>query len=826
MTFDVEYVLSQLTPAEKASLVAGVDHWHTAAIPRLSVPSIRTSDGPNGIRGQHHFNSTPTAVLPVGTALASTWNTDLLYKAGELLEREAKAKGSHVVLAPTVNIARIPNGGRGFESFSEDPFLSGELASHYINGLQSRGVAATIKHFVGNDQEKERFSSDSIISQRALREIYLKPFEIAITKSNPKCVMTSYNRVNGTHTSEHGGLYHILREEWGWKGLVMSDWTGTYSTSAALNAGLDLEMPGPSRYRGDLISHSLVAKTISEETLNERVRNVLNLVKQVQESGIPENSPELQLNRPEDRQLLRDIAAEALVLLKNEENILPFKKTKTLVVGPNAIFAAFSGGGSALATGYYSVSPLAGIEDKIGSESVTYEVGAYNHKFLPSLKDELFNGDENGTLIEIFNEPLSEPNRKPFHVLNFKDINYFRMNDYVHPDLLSLKFYATLTSTFVPRKSGEYIFGLTVLGTAILYINDTLVVDNSTKQERGESFYGYGTAESTGKFTVNKGETYDLRIEFGSALTSKISKDAVFFRGGGLRFGGVHLVDNAIESAVAQAKQFDQVIVVTGLNHDYESEGADREDLKIPGKSDELIEALLGANPNTVVVIQSGTPVEMPWASKVKALLYQSFGGAELGNALADVVYGDVNPSGKLPITFPIRFEDTPSFINNTTNQGKVLYGEDIYVGYRFYEKIKRQVLFPFGYGLSYTTFELKDLDASVKGNILEISVSIQNTGSIAGAGIIQFYVGSDGKERPIKELKSFAKKVLQRGETARLSTNINLDQACEYFDQEIGKWVSKAGKYEVIVGQSSDDEALKAEFAVQTTTKYLRKLV
>lgn len=826
--FDVEKVLSQLTVCEKASLLAGVDHWHTQSIPRLNVPSIRTSDGPNAIRGQHHFNSTPTAVLPVATSLAATWNKELLLKAGQLLAKEARAKGAHVVLAPTINIQRIPNGGRGFESFSEDPVLSGELASHYVNGIQENGLAVAIKHFIGNDQETERFSSNSIISQRALREIYLKPFEIAIAKSNPLSVMSSYNRVNGVHVSENKELLDILRNEWGWDGMIMSDWTGTYSTADAVNAGLDLEMPGPTRFRGELIEHSIFAKTISMDTLDERARNVLNLVKRVQRSGIPENAPETLRNYPEDRALLRELASEGVVLLKNYNSILPLKKDKkVLVIGPNASYAAYSGGGSAFAAPYDTVSPLKGIKAKVGEDNCEYHFGAYNHRYMPTLKEELFNEDENGTLIQIYHEPPSVQGRIPFDSVNFRDINYYRMNDYDHPQMKSWLFYATLTSTFIPKYDGEYTFGITVLGTANLYIDDSLVIDNTTKQQIGKgAFYGGGSSEVLGTHSVKKGEHYNLRIEFGSAATSDVAKNAGFLRDGGLRFGGIHSVSNPMGEALSRAAEYDQIVMIAGLNHDYESEGGDRTDLKIPGASDQLIEELLKINPNTVVVVQSGTPLEMPWASSAKAIIHQSFAGSELGNALADVIFGDVNPSGKLPISFPLRFEDTPSFINNTTMHGRVLYGEDIYVGYRFYEKVKRAVLFPFGFGLSYTRFELSDLDVSIADGLIQTNVTVNNVGERDGSAVVQLYIGHQSVDRPRKELKAFNKTVVEAGCSKKLSFEIKLDESTAYFDEEVGKWVSPVGDYEVIVGQSSADEALKHSFKIDKAVRFLRKLL
>ncbi|ONH64904.1 putative beta-glucosidase I [Cyberlindnera fabianii] len=826
---DVDNVLSQLTTPEKISLVSGGDYWHIKAIPRLNVPAIRTSDGPNGIRGLHHFNSTPTACVPVGTALGSTWNKKLLYDVGRLLDLEARAKGVHVLLAPTVNIQRIPNGGRGFESFSEDPVLSGELAAAYINGFQEDGLAATIKHYVCNDQENERFSSDSIVSERALREIYLKPFEIAIKKSNPKALMTSYNKVNGTHASENQHLYNILRKEWGWDGLVMSDWTGTYSTSEAINTGLDLEMPGTGRWRGAALNHALFSKTVTDEKLDERVRNVLNLVKSVENSGVPENAPEKQRNTPEDQAFLRIAAAESVVLLKNDNKVLPLDpQKKVLVVGPNANYAAYSGGGSALATPYYAVPPLDAIKQKCGDDNVKYEIGAFNHRYMPTLKSQLYikGTNVNGTLIEIYNEPPTDRDRKPFDVVKLSNIHYFRMNDYVHPGLKdSNVFYADLTSTFIPDHDGEYEFGAAVFGTAKVFIDGNLVIDNCTKQEVGESFYGLGTPEVTGTYKVSKGKEYRLKIEFGSGATSPLNGkvNSTFYGGGGLRFGGVLKIsdDEAISRALSHAKQYDQIVFITGLNQDWESEGADRKDLEIPGASGKLIEELVKVNEDVVVVVQAGTPVEMPWVDKLKTLVYTSYGGNETGNAIADVLFGDVNPSGKLPLTFPYRFEDTPSFINNTTNLGKVLYGEDVYVGYRYFEKTKREVMFSFGHGLSYTEFKFSDLKVTANGDDLNILLTVQNTGSKSGAAVVQLYIqaGPSKTQRPIKELKGFEKVFINAGEKTRITSNLKIKEATSYYDDEKNKWVSEEGVYTLIAGQSSvDEEALTHEFCTEKT--------
>ncbi|KAG7832867.1 hypothetical protein KL943_004315 [Ogataea angusta] len=328
--FEVEEVLQQLTEAQKIALTAGTSH-----------PPSPNSQAPTTGTQLNHFNSTPTACIPSGTALASTWDGNLLFQTGELLDKEARAKGVHVILGPTANIQRVPLGGRGFESFSEDPYLSGILSAAYINGFQKTGLAATMKHYVGNDQEHERFSSNSVISQRALREIYLRPFEIAIKESKPKGIMTSYNRVNGVHVSEDRFLLtEILQNQWGYQGLIMSDWTGTYSTTEALLAGLDLEMPGPGIWRGANLSRALVAGKISKDVLDDRARRVLQLANSVIDAGVEDDKTEEQRNVPETRAFLRKLAGEAVVLLKNEDSVLPLQKEKTLVIGPNAIYTA------------------------------------------------------------------------------------------------------------------------------------------------------------------------------------------------------------------------------------------------------------------------------------------------------------------------------------------------------------------------------------------------------------------------------------------------------------------------------------------------------
>ncbi|KAH7134618.1 beta-glucosidase [Dactylonectria estremocensis] len=711
---DVEALIEQLTLEEKVALTAGTGWWHTTAIDRLNIPSIRLSDGPNGVRGTHFFDSTPSACLPCGTALGSTFDTSLAERIGRLLSDEAHAKGAHVLLGPTINIQRGPLGGRGFESVSEDPILSGIIAGHYVRGVQESGVSATLKHFVCNDMESERMAVDSLVTARAMREIYLLPFMLAIEMAQPRAVMTSYGKVNGCHAAEHRQLLQeILRDEWKWDGLVMSDWYGTYSTSEAINAGLDLEMPGPTRWRGEALVHAVTANKVKKATLDERVRNVLRLIKHgLEKTSIPPNAPERQLNTPEHVALLREAAAKSIVLLKNERDILPFDRRKKIaVIGPNANIATYCGGGSAGLRAYKAVTPLEGIRSL--ASDVVFSQGAYGHQMLPVLGKALRTGDgKTGFALRFYNDP--------------------------------------------PSARGQ------VGGRKML---EERVLDDS---------YNWFAA---------------------------------------------------VRDAVRAAAEADQVVLCVGLSGEWECEGQDRSSMALPPGTDALVEAVVAANPNTAVVVQSGTPVAMPWVDRAGAVLQAWFGGNESGNGIADVLFGEVNPAGKLPLTMPRRVADNPSALSFRSENGRVLYSEDVYVGYRWYDTLDIEPLFAFGHGLSYTTFELSGAnghaaeapDALVvhDADQLTVKVQIANTGSLAGAEVVQVYVKPAAPTpltsspratitRPAKELKGFAKVHVEPGANETGAVTLDLLRATSYWSEMDDCWRSDAGSYGILVGSSS----------------------
>ncbi|KAK7203836.1 putative beta-glucosidase [Myxozyma melibiosi] len=832
---NVEETLEQLTTAEKTGLISGIDFWHTFPVPRLGIPSLRFSDGPNGVRGTRFFNGIPAACFPCGTGLGATFDVELLEEVGRMMGKEAKAKGAHVILGPTINMQRSPLGGRGFESFSEDPVLAGFAAAAVINGIQTTGVVATIKHYVGNDQEHDRMAVNSIVTDRAMREIYLKPFQLAIRDSTPKALMTAYNKVNGTHVSESSFyLDDVLRKEWGFEGLIMSDWYGVYSTSESVNAGLDIDMPGATSFRGPLIGRAIGARKIKPSTLDARVRKVLELVNACTESGVEENAHEGTNDTPETTALLRKVAAESVVLLKNDSGILPLSKTKTTaVIGPNAKVATFCGGGSASLLPYNAVTPFEGIAAKLATPP-TYAEGCTAFKTTPVIGAYTTSpSGKPGLQMKFYIEPETVTDREEIDCMDLQNANIMLM-DYANEKILpNSPYYAVITAHFVPEVSSEYEFGVSVFGTAKLYIDDKLVVDNATNQRAGDSFFGSGSAEERGSVFLNAGQEYVIKVTFGSGITSKLMENATLLLGGGLRVGIVqkYSIEDGIASAVAAAKAADQVVLSIGLNNDWESEGYDRYNMDLPGATNQLVEAVLAANSNTVIILQSGTPVEMPWIEKSKALMHAWYGGNETGNGIADVLFGDFNPSGKLPLTFPIKVEDNPAFLNFRSENGRVLYGEDVYIGYRYYEFARKNVLFPFGYGLSYSTFSVSEpsftiADAAAKPTsaadlgTLTLTATVTNTSGPAGAEVVQLYVSESSPivNRPVKELKGFARVYLEPGESKTVTVSVSVKEATAYWDEVEDAWIAQKDTYTVSVGVASSTVEKVGEFEVAKT--------
>ncbi|OKL59878.1 hypothetical protein UA08_04661 [Talaromyces atroroseus] len=823
---NVDAVLARLTLQEKISLLTGTDNWHLYGLEHLGIPVVRVSDGPNGVRGTKMFNSTPAACLPCGTALAATWDVDLIRKSGQLQAQEAIAKGVSVILGPTTNMQRSPLGGRGFESFSEDPVLAGWISAAAISGIQSKGVAATLKHFICNDQEHERMSQDSRVSERALREIYALPFQIAHLKAAPWAFMSSYNKVNGLHASESYDLLQaIIRDEWGFDGLIMSDWRGTYSTAEAIKAGLDLEMPGPTLLRGSLVNHALICGKLTVDDIDICVRRILAFINQVMPLNIPTNAPETTINTPETAQGLRELGAASIVLLKNDNSVLPFRKDKSIaIIGPNSKISAYSGGGSASLHPYYAVTPFDGISSQAQGE-VYHSIGCTAFNKLPPISDMM----KDLKMLVYDTSPSSGTSpRQTIDEVTITTSTDIYLFDYLPPLPQTHRgaWYADFIGSLAPNADGEYFFSLSVAGTARLFVGDELVVDAATEQVAGGSFYGYGTTEVRGRAMLKKGSSYTVKVEFGSLATSLLpGPGADSLTGGGIRIGCQYQMDaeEELAEAVELAKRVDQVVIVAGLNSDWESEGYDRATMGLPGRTNDLINAVLQANANTAIVIQSGTPVSMPWATTAPAIMQAWYGGNETGNAIADILYGDVNPSGKLPLTFPLQLEDNPTYLNFGSERGRTIYGEDIYIGYRFYESVQRDVCFAFGYGLSYTEFALGNLAVSISEDedVLAIEVMVENVGSRSGAHIVQVYVSQrhPSVKRPVKELKGFAKVCLDKSEKKKLEICLSLKYATSFWDERKHAWAMEKDAFDVHVGSSSvDKDMLTDSFEVSKT--------
>lgn len=779
------------------------------------------SDGPNGVRGTRFFNGVPTACIPCGTGLGSSWNADLMNTVGNMMGKQAKAKGVHVLLGPTINMQRYPLGGRSFESFSEDPHLSGKLAASYCNGVHSTNTLVCPKHLVCNDKEDMRMTLNAVVTQRALREIYLKPFMIVFNEARPEMFMTSYSKLNGKHCSENKEILdEICRSDWGFDGVFVSDWFGVVSCAESINSGLDLEMPGPSIWRGRLLEMSLFHNTVSEITLNNSVRNILKLVKKCERTGVEENAHEGELKNSETREVLKQAAREGIVLLKNEDNVLPFSKDKrVLLVGEAAVVASYSSGGCNSQVPYYTVSVCEAMGELIGQVQVDYVMGAPNSRSFPSFGRYSSHDNPKGLIsFCVYNEPRSHVDRTPITEEYVSEVDAI-LGDY-DASLLKdpNKLYAEFKCKVEVPKSGYYSFNLQVSGIARLYVDGRLEVVNDLKHNTSGAF-GMDAPEIFHDVYLSAENEHVIEVDFESTLG-----ESSFITGYGTVKCGMreaYDIDGCILEAAKLAKGYDQVVIVTGLNKDYEFEGLDRTTMDLPPFQDKLIEAVVDANPQTVVVIESGTAVTMPWVDKVSTLVHSSYNGNEVGRGLAEVLLGDYNPSGKLPATFPTRLEDSPAHLNWNVDGGRVLYGEDIYVGYRFFDKTGTEPLFPFGFGLSYTTFEFSGLEIkSSTPGFHDVSIQVKNTGDKAGAEVVQVYVSfsSDTVSRVPKELKAFEKIFLEPSEKKALNIPLEEKYAASFFDEQTQKWVCEAGTYHLLVANSSKGPFLNASFQIKST--------
>ena len=794
---DVDALLDAMTLGEQVSLLSGRDFWTTRPLERLGVPALKVSDGPNGARGGGALvGGVKAAAFPVGIALGATWNPQLVGEVGEALAHEAKSKGALALLAPTVNLHRSTLNGRNFECYSEDPHLTAELAVAYINGLQGAGVGATIKHFVGNESEYQRQSISSDIDERTLRELYYVPFEAAVKRAHVAAIMTGYNRLNGTYVSEQAALLQTLvREEWGFDGLFMSDWFGTKSTAAALEAGLDLEMPGPGRYRGQTLLEALAKGEVSAESVRRAARHVLNFIHGLGgfEQGDP--APEFADDRPATRALIRRAGAEAAVLLKND-GILPLSikpGMKIAVIGPNAAVAQIMGGGSAQINPHYAISPLAGLTEALPPDvTIVHAKGCDNYRLLPLLASsgtaEFFEGRKFAGAVR--------------HQRTVEQGLMMLMGD-GGIGLQAPEFSVRVTTKADVLETGRHEFSLVASGPARLFVNGALLVDGSDFV-CGEEFFNTCCNEIRGSLDLNAGSPCEIIAEL-MPVDGRQELDLTV-----LRLGMAYVTGPREQAAaVAAAREADVALVFAGLSADWDSEGIDRPHLDLPGGQNELIAAVAAANGNIIVVLQNGCPVTMPWLGAIKGLVQAWYAGQEAGHAIADVLLGHAEPGGRLPQTFPQRLEDDPAFLNYPGEAGHVRYGEGIFIGYRSYEKRAIKPLFPFGFGLSYTHFEMGPLTVQWTGTgserRLEAVLTLRNSGDRAGSSVVQFYVSDKlaSVARPRQELKAFRKVELAADEIREVKVSLD-HRALAFYDVLTKRWRAESGQFTLRAGFSS----------------------
>jgi beta-glucosidase len=813
----IEAILSQMTLPEKVTMLSGKNNWLTASIERLDIPSIVVTDGPHGVRtggeGSARMVGKGTA-YPTGISMASSWNRELIEKVGAALGEETRFLGCHVLLGPCVNIVRSPLGGRNFETYSEDPYLAGQIGVAYVRGLQSQGIGASVKHFAANNQEFERFRGNSVVDDRTLREIYLPAFETIVKDAQPWTVMCSYNRINGKYASENEILLRkILKEEWDFKGVVVSDWNAVHDIYAPIQAGLDLEMPGPARYFGEELVAAVENWQLDEKYVDEAVRRMLRLLFWAGVIGDKEY-PEGSGDTPEHRALARNLAAESMVLLKNDDQRLPLRVDsikKLAVIGLNAD-QEISGGGSSRVDPHYWVTPLQGLQEKLGEEVlIEYEQG-YDNRLNPvTVSDEYLVTPDNkarGLHTELFNN--LDLSGDPAKTRVDTRIQHWWSGGgpeagVINPETYSVRWQGVLT----PPTSGKVRLYLSNTGTARLWINGELLLENDVGPVTS-SIFDWEDVEKGTVISLDKNQKYDLRVEFESGKNNKHA----FINFSYLPPEGEQ--ENLLERAVQLAKNSDAAVVVVGLADNYESEGHDRPNIDLPGGQDALVRAVAEVNQNTVVVVNAGAPVVMPWVDEVDALLLMYYPGQEGGHALADILFGDINPSGKLSVTYPKRLEDTPAFLHYP-GWKDVRYGEGLFVGYRYYDTKDVPTLFPFGHGLSYTSFNYSELTWPSEvdpGEDFKVSVLVENTGDVFGKEVVQLYIRDVESTliRPNKELKAFEKVGLAPGESKIITFNLT-PRALSFYDPHQQAWVAEAGAFEVLVGSSSKDIRLQGRF-------------
>ena len=819
----LEALVRSISIEDRARLTAGIDAWHAAGLDSIGLGPMLTLDGPNGVRDKVFEIGSSATCTPCGTGLGATWDVDLVAEVAARIGAEAKRAGVSYMLGPVINLVRSPLAGRDFECYSEDPQLTADLGAAYVVGMQSQGVAACPKHFVANDSEDHRTTVNCIVDERTLREVYLLPFE-AVARSGAWSMMAAYNRVNGVHASRNRDLVGgILREEWGWDGVLMSDWEATHDTVDDANAGLDLEMPGPPRHFGPALADAVRRGDVAEETLNSAAMRILELAARVGAlpvvagplpSPLPKSDPPkaMLLSDAAGAALVRRAAAESFVLLAND-GILPLSPGhlhRIAVVGPNAARPCIQGGGAANITAPYEISPLEGLRAALpASIEVAHEPGCSIELFLPPLvrMDVTDLDGRPGLTIEFFRgqelagDPVARYNVQSSQLEMFGGLPV---------GLVQNDFSARLSGWLTPRVSGTHKVALRGLGGRRLFVDGVQATDDWTEP----AGIDVPTALFEGK---EKGGTFEF--EAGKRVLIAAETHSVTHAPSLLSIGCAEPeAADAMERAVAAAATAEVAVVVVGTDTVWESEGRDRKNTTLPGRQDELVRRVAAVNDNTIVVVNAGCPMELPWADEVQAIVYAWLPGQEFGHALADVLLGRAEPGGRLPVTIARAAADFPAYDTRPGPDGELVYKEGVNVGYRGFDVAGVEPRFPFGHGLGYTTFEYDSMslssDGLADGEPLELRIKLRNAGTRTGKEVVQVYVADlqSSVARPPRELKGFAVVRLKAGEAAELVLALE-DRDLAYWDVERHSWRIEPGRFEIQVGHSSRDIRLRESF-------------
>ncbi|MHB9862098.1 glycoside hydrolase family 3 protein [Streptomyces sp. YIM S03343] len=793
----VEAALGKLGLDDKARLLAGQDMWSLPALPEIGLASLVMSDGPIGVRGVRWTSDDPSVALPSPTALAATWDPDLAHRAGVLLAQEARRKGVHVLLAPTVNLHRSPLGGRHFEAYSEDPYLTGRIGTGYVAGVQSGGVGTTVKHFVANDAETDRFTVDNLVGERALRELYLAPFEAIVENAHPWGIMTAYNSVNGTTMTEHRRLVQeVLRGEWGFDGFNVSDWSAARATAAAVEGGLDVAMPGPDTVYGAALAQAVRDGEVEEAQVDEAVRRVLRLAARV---GALAGAEPVVTTPPEavdGAALGREIARRSFVLVRNERAALPLKPGGTVaLIGAAARDARVLGGGSATVFPARTVSPLDGLTAALPEGTLTYTLGADPSTEL-NLGEKEFAlravcRDASGAVIGTGTAPGGQ----------IQWMGSDLPDGVTHETLHTVE----LTGTYTPRESGTHTFGVRGVGVFALAIDGTTHWADLQSAEGDDPFSAFfGAPVARAEAALTAGEPVDISLTYRVAYDPELPFRNVIFAIA--HQSPQRPAEELIAEAVQAARAADTAVVVVATTDRVESEGFDRTDLRLPGRQDDLVRAVAAANPNTVVVVNSGSPVELPWRDEVAAVLLTWFPGQEGGAALADVLTGAQEPGGRLTTTWG-SLADAP-VTEVVPIDGELPYTEGVFIGYRAWQKEGRTPAYAFGHGLGYTDWTYESV--TVEGT--RATVRVTNSGDRAGREVVQVYLapGEADAGRPAKWLAGFAGVEAGPGESVDVTVELPR-RAFEIWDEGSSSWTCGKGSYAVHVGRSITDLRITA---------------